>query len=78
MKITRNSLDTTPGPENWFTGSVFIDTIATPSEPSRVGAASVHFAPGARTAWHKQLWANHLRNRGARPVSATGWAGGGH
>jgi quercetin dioxygenase-like cupin family protein len=52
MQITRNSLDTAPGPENWFTGTVFIDTIATPSEPSRVGAASVHFTPGAHTAWH--------------------------
>ena len=52
MKITPNSLDTAPGPQDWFTGAVFIDTIATPSEPSRVGAARVHFTPGARTAWH--------------------------
>ena len=40
------------GPGDWFTGTVYVDTIATPSEPSRLGAASVHFAPGARTAWH--------------------------
>lgn len=52
MQITRNSLDTTPGPSDWFTGSVFIDAIAAPSAPARVGAASVHFTPGARTAWH--------------------------
>jgi quercetin dioxygenase-like cupin family protein len=52
MEITRNSLDTTPGPGDWFTGTVFIDTIAAPSAPSRAGAANVHFAPGARTAWH--------------------------
>jgi quercetin dioxygenase-like cupin family protein len=52
MEITRNSLDTTPGPGDWFTGTVHIDTVAAPSEPSRVAAASVHFAPGARTAWH--------------------------
>ncbi len=52
MQITRNSLETTPGPSDWFTGAVFIDTVATPSTPSRVGAASVHFTPGARTAWH--------------------------
>jgi quercetin dioxygenase-like cupin family protein len=52
VKITRNSLETTPGPGDWFTGSVFIDTVATPTEPSRLGAASVHFTPGARTAWH--------------------------
>ena len=52
MQITRNSLDTNRGPANWFTGSVFIDTITTPTEPSRLGAAAVHFTPGARTAWH--------------------------
>lgn len=52
MQITRNSIETTPGPGEWFTGSVYIDTVATPSEPSRLHAASVHFTPGARTAWH--------------------------
>ncbi|MEO6858971.1 MAG: cupin domain-containing protein [Solirubrobacteraceae bacterium] len=52
MQITRNSLDTSPGPSDWFTGTVHIDTIAAPSPPSRVGAALVHFTPGARTAWH--------------------------
>jgi hypothetical protein len=39
MQITRNSRDTTPGPPDWFTGSVFIDTITAPTEPSRLGAA---------------------------------------
>ena len=52
MRITRNTLDTNPGPDDWFTGSVFVDTVATPSEGSQIGAASVHFTPGARTAWH--------------------------
>jgi len=52
MQITRNSLQTTPGPRDWFTGTVFIDAIAAPSGPSRLGAASVHFTPRARTAWH--------------------------
>jgi quercetin dioxygenase-like cupin family protein len=52
VEITRNSLDTNPGPSDWFTGAVYIDTIATPSGGSRIGAASVHFTPGARTAWH--------------------------
>jgi quercetin dioxygenase-like cupin family protein len=51
MKITRN-LETSPGPSDWFTGAVYVDTIATPSEASRLGAASVHFTPTARTAWH--------------------------
>ena len=52
MQITRNNLETNPGPSDWFTGSVFIDTVAAPSEASPVGAANVHFTPGARTAWH--------------------------
>jgi quercetin dioxygenase-like cupin family protein len=52
MQITRNSLDTTPGPGEWFTGAVFIDPVAAPSGPSLLAAASVHFTPGARTAWH--------------------------
>src|SRR5579884_3338684 len=52
MQITRNSLDTGRGPADWFTGIVFIDTIAAPSAASQLGAASVHFTPSARTAWH--------------------------
>jgi quercetin dioxygenase-like cupin family protein len=52
MKITRNEIDTIPGSHDWFTGTVYVDTIATPAKPSRLGAAMVHFTPGARTAWH--------------------------
>jgi quercetin dioxygenase-like cupin family protein len=52
MQITRNSLETNAGPENWFTGSVYIDTVAAPSNGSRLHASNVHFTPGARTAWH--------------------------
>lgn len=52
MRITRNSLDTQAGPSDWFTGDVYIDTVAAPSEGSRLAASSVHFTPGARTAWH--------------------------
>ena len=52
MKITRNVDQTGRGPADWFTGDVYIDTIATPSDASRIGAAGVHFTPGARTAWH--------------------------
>jgi quercetin dioxygenase-like cupin family protein len=52
MQITRNSIDTAAGPSDWFTGAVYIDTVAAPSSESRVSASSVHFAPGARTAWH--------------------------
>jgi quercetin dioxygenase-like cupin family protein len=52
MQITRNSLDTAAGPSDWFTGSVYVDTVAAPSGASRVSASSVHVTPGARTAWH--------------------------
>jgi quercetin dioxygenase-like cupin family protein len=52
MQITRNSLDTATGPGDWFTGIVYIDTVATPTAGSRLSTSSVHFTPGARTAWH--------------------------
>jgi quercetin dioxygenase-like cupin family protein len=52
VEITRNSLQTNRGPAQWFTGTVFIDTVASPPPPARAQAASVHFTPGARTAWH--------------------------
>ena len=40
------------GPEEWFTGTVWIDEIVTGTAPSRLVAARVFFEPGARTAWH--------------------------
>ena len=60
MQISRNSTETATGPSDWFTGTVYLDTIATPSAPSRVGAASVHFTPGARTAWHTHPFGQNL------------------
>ena len=52
MQITRNSIETGQGPSDWFTGAVYIDTIGAPANGSRISASSVHFTPGARTAWH--------------------------
>ena len=52
MQINRNATETATGPSDWFTGTVYLDPVAAPAEPSRVQAASVHFTPGARTAWH--------------------------
>ena len=52
MQITRNGIDTNRGPSDWFTGAVYIDQVAAPEGSSRVQASSVHFTPGARTAWH--------------------------
>ena len=52
MQITRNSTATGRGPSDWFTGDVYIDAVAAPSNGSRLSASSVHFTPGARTSWH--------------------------
>jgi quercetin dioxygenase-like cupin family protein len=52
MEIQRNERPTATGPNEWFTGAVFIDPIAAPGGVSRLNAGIVHFAPGARTAWH--------------------------
>ena len=52
MQITRSSIETTAGPSDWFTGGVYVDAVAAPSNGSRLSASSVHFTPGARTAWH--------------------------
>lgn len=40
------------GPADYFTGDVWIDTIARGVAPSRINVSTVRFSPGARTAWH--------------------------
>jgi quercetin dioxygenase-like cupin family protein len=52
MEITRNRSETAAGPSEWFTGAVYIDAVAVPSGSTRLSVSSVHFTPGARTAWH--------------------------
>jgi quercetin dioxygenase-like cupin family protein len=42
------------GPGEWFTGVVYFDVIA-PGDQARGKVNSVHFTPGARTAWHRHL-----------------------
>jgi quercetin dioxygenase-like cupin family protein len=37
---------------DYFTGTVWHDPIIAAPEPARLHALSVHFEPGARTAWH--------------------------
>jgi quercetin dioxygenase-like cupin family protein len=39
-------------PQEWFTGTVWMDPIAVREQPSRMRAVRVSFEPGARTAWH--------------------------
>ncbi|HKS92598.1 MAG TPA: cupin domain-containing protein [Tepidiformaceae bacterium] len=52
MQVTRNSIKTARGSSDWFTGVVYVDSVATPQGGARLSANSVHFTPGARTAWH--------------------------
>ena len=52
MEITRSGIQIAKGPEEWFTGHVYIDAVAAAPAPARVQANLVHFTPGARTAWH--------------------------
>jgi quercetin dioxygenase-like cupin family protein len=52
MQVTRSSIETQKGPSDWFTGDVYIDAVATPTDDARAAAALVHFTPRARTHWH--------------------------
>jgi quercetin dioxygenase-like cupin family protein len=54
LEINRTRPETKQGPADWFTGDVWMDTIkAADQGESRAQALSVHFSPGARTAWHR-------------------------
>jgi quercetin dioxygenase-like cupin family protein len=53
MELKRNgSQPSQKGPEEYFTGSVRIDTPFQGIAPARAGGAIVTFEPGARSAWH--------------------------
>lgn len=52
MRITRIGRDSERGPQEWFTGTVWMEKVAEPSDVSSVAVSRVLFAPGARTAWH--------------------------
>jgi quercetin dioxygenase-like cupin family protein len=47
-------------PAEWFTGDVYIDVIVPQDGRTHARAASVHFTPGARTAWHEHCNAQTL------------------
>jgi quercetin dioxygenase-like cupin family protein len=51
MKILPKS-EPSPGPEERFTGSVDITPLKSAEVNSRLTMLSVHFSPGARSAWH--------------------------
>ncbi|HZP73823.1 MAG TPA: cupin domain-containing protein [Gaiellaceae bacterium] len=78
MQITRNEASTGKGPADWFTGDVFIDTVAVAEGGSQLASANVHFSPGARTVWHthphgQTIWVTEglgLCQRRGGPVEA--------
>ncbi len=39
-------------PDDWVTGTVWLDPIIETPEPARIRASRVRFEPAARTAWH--------------------------
>lgn len=51
MKIVKATNPTSKGSADWFSGDVYVDSIAV--DGSGISAAVVHFTPGARTAWHR-------------------------
>lgn len=52
MHIDHGGRGTVRGPAEWFTGEVWMETIAEPSSTSQISIYRVHFTPGAHTAWH--------------------------
>ncbi|MCA9847851.1 MAG: cupin domain-containing protein [Dehalococcoidia bacterium] len=53
MRVERNRTETVTGPADWFTGTVYIDAIAAPTDAAHFSVSAVRFTPGARTAWHR-------------------------
>jgi len=72
MKILGNAdRSCRPGPEAWFTGAVFIDSIldgGVMGGASKLASALVTFTPGARTHWH-----THPLGQTLYVVSGLGW-----
>ena len=70
MQITRSTIDTQKGPGDWFTGDVYIDAVAAPAGTSTFAANTVHFTPGARTAWHTHPHGQTISARQFDPARA--------
>jgi quercetin dioxygenase-like cupin family protein len=57
-----------PGSAEYFTGTVAVDMLFQPNGTRNASAATVEFAPGARTAWH-----SHPAGQTLIVTSGTGW-----
>jgi quercetin dioxygenase-like cupin family protein len=70
MEIKRTgSQPSAKGPEDWFTGTVRIDSPFKGTGPAHVTGATVTFEPGARTAWH-----THPLGQTLIVLQGCGWA----
>lgn len=70
MHIQRSgSKPSTPGPADYFTGTVRLDMPFQRDAPARLGGATVTFEPGARTAWH-----THPLGQTLIVTAGLGWA----
>lgn len=69
MKIIKSgSQESGNGPEEYFTGTVRVDPLYNPPEPSQLTTALVTFEPGSRTAWH-----THPLGQILIVTAGTGW-----
>jgi len=69
MELKKNgSQASQKGPQEYFTGSVRIDSPFQATAPGRAGGAIVTFEPGARTAWHR-----HPLGQTLIVISGCGW-----
>jgi quercetin dioxygenase-like cupin family protein len=70
MNITKvGTQPSNPGPADWFTGTVRIDSPFKGNDPARVTGAIVTFEAGARTAWH-----THPLGQTLLVTAGCGWA----
>jgi|SRR5882757_2604495 len=60
MIVVRTHPESTPAPADRFTGQVYVDELVIADTPSRLRAFSVHFTPGARSAWHRHPYGQIL------------------
>ncbi len=58
MKVIKPQ--TSKGPADMFSGDVYPTIIFSGEKPSRARMASVHFAPGAHTAWHSHAVGQYI------------------
>jgi quercetin dioxygenase-like cupin family protein len=60
VMIVQPKINTRKGSAEMFTGDVYIDTVVYSVESSPIRVNSVHFTPGARTAWHSHAVGQYL------------------